>query len=110
MIETHSPIVFALIVEWNIGACAAFIIFVWLCVRFEGLRGFVKNAIENGDDKAHHEDANKALVLAFAICCIWLFGNVVLLSLYYGPNGAWYTIIGIISALILGLLGLKKFQ
>ena len=102
-------ILIPLIALYNFMFIAACATCVKLFIQFAGVRKFVKDAIENGDDRAHHEDANKAVILTCAIGAAWMIGNLIFLDALFGPSTEWHILVGTAVAGLLGLLGLKKF-
>lgn len=107
---TLKVLVVSLLVFYNISWIAIVAIMVKLVVMFPGLRNFIKGAIENGDNIPHHEDANKALILAFAIGAGWMLGNLFLLAAFDNFSQGWMIAIGTLSVIFLGLLGIKKWN
>ena len=97
----------AIFIIFNVAWIVFCIYVAWIVIRYPGARVFVKDALENGDNKAHHEDATKVIALGGAIGFFWLTVNTIILSLYYGPDTGWYIVIGIEVTTLGGLLGIN---
>lgn len=83
-------------------------VMIFCMIRYPKFAQWVKEIVEDGDQKGNHKDAVNAVILFFAYIVGWLIITMVLAQALADKD--WRVLTGMLMGLFLGLLGLKKFH